>query len=121
MSPEMGATRKSARHGVLLQHCDSRRFARHCDPAAVQLAHQRGIDLRERAGEKVRLLLVVPFDDHTVAGFHRGLQHGDRIVGGERAAAPIVKARYVILPSRPAAVRKDCTQTFAASAGSKRA
>ncbi len=47
----------------------------------VQVMHLARIDFGQRAGEEVRLLLVVAFKHHTITGNQQGLQRRDDVVG----------------------------------------
>jgi hypothetical protein len=48
----------------------------------MQVMHARRIDLGQRRGEKVGLLLVVALDRHAIAGLDHGFQQFDHAVGG---------------------------------------
>ena len=47
----------------------------------VQIVHPRRIHLRQGRGEKIRLLLIVAFDRHAVAGLDDGFEQPRREVG----------------------------------------
>jgi hypothetical protein len=48
----------------------------------VQVVHPRRIHLCQRQAEKIRLLLIVAFDRHAVAGLDDGFEQLRRAVGG---------------------------------------
>jgi hypothetical protein len=48
----------------------------------VQVVHPRRIHLRQRLAEEIRLLLIVAFDRHAVAGLDDGFERLRRAAGG---------------------------------------
>jgi hypothetical protein len=74
----------------------------------VQALDLARIDLHERAGQKIRLLLVVPFEDHPVAADDQALQGFDQAVGPQHGAVRQMRHRqhaplFFLAPGVPSA------------------